>query len=50
LWLNTALLILSSVALQWARASADRGQVDGVKSGLLLGGGFAFAFLVGQLR
>ncbi len=49
LWLNTALLIMSSAALQWARVSADRGQVDGVKSGLLLGGGFAFAFLVGQL-
>ncbi len=49
LWLNTALLIMSSVALQWARVSADRGQVDGVNSGLLLGGGFAFAFLVGQL-
>jgi cytochrome c oxidase subunit 3 len=49
LWLNTVLLILSSLALQRARVSADRGQVDGVKSGLLLGGGFAFAFLVGQL-
>ena len=49
LWPNTALLILSSVGLQWARVSADRGRVDGVKSGLLLGGVFAFAFLVGQL-
>ena len=49
LWLNTALLIISSAGLQWARVSADRGQVDGVIRGLLLGGGFAFAFLVGQL-
>lgn len=49
LWPNTALLILSSIALQWARVSADRGRLDGVKSGLLLGGVFAFAFLVGQL-
>ena len=49
LWLNTALLIMSSVGLQWARVSADRGQVDGVKSGLLMGGGFAFAFLIGQI-
>jgi len=49
LWLNTAVLILSSIALQWARVSADRGRVDGVKSGLLLGGGFAFVFLIGQL-
>ena len=49
LWLNTALLIVSSVWLQWARVSADRGRMDGVRLGLLLGGGFAFAFLVGQL-
>ncbi len=49
LWLNTVLLIVSSIALQWARVKADRGQEDGMKFGLLLGGGFAFAFLVGQL-
>ena len=48
LWLNTALLIMSSIALQRARNSADRGRMDGVKSGMLLAGGFAFAFLVGQ--
>ncbi len=48
LWLNTALLIASSVALQWARVSADRGREDSLKFGLLLGGGFAFAFLIGQ--
>jgi cytochrome c oxidase subunit 3 len=49
LWLNTALLILSSVGLQWARVAAERGQIDGVKLGLLAGGGFALAFLAGQL-
>ncbi len=49
LWLNTVLLILSSMALEWARVCADRGQGGGVKTGLLLGGGFAFAFLIGQL-
>ena len=49
LWLNTALLIMSSIGLQWAWLNADRGRVDGVKFGLRLGGGFAFAFLVGQL-
>jgi cytochrome c oxidase subunit 3 len=48
LWLNTALLIMSSIAFQRARNSADRGRMDGVKSGMLLAGGFAFAFLVGQ--
>ncbi len=49
LWLNTVLLIMSSVAFQRARGSAERGQMDGVKSGMLLAGGFAFAFLIGQL-
>jgi len=49
LWLNTALLIMSSVALQWARVSADREQIDGVRDGLLAGGVCAFAFLAGQL-
>ncbi len=49
LWLNTSLLILSSVALQWARHSANRGEIDGVRFGLFAGGGFAFAFLAGQL-
>lgn len=49
LWLNTAVLILSSVALQWARVGARRGQIDGVRDGLLAGGVCAFAFLAGQL-
>ncbi len=49
LWLNTGVLILSSVALQWARVSARRGQIDGVRDGLLAGGVCAFAFLAGQL-
>ena len=49
LWLNTAILILSSVALQWARVSANRGEIDGVRVGLLVGGVLAFAFLAGQL-
>lgn len=49
LWLNTAMLILSSVAWQWAVISARRGQLGGVKIGLFGGGSFAFAFLAGQL-
>lgn len=48
LWLNTALLILSSIALQWARIGARRLRIDDVELGLLAGGVFAFAFLVGQ--
>ena len=49
LWLNTALLILSSVGLQWAGGSARRGQIDGVRAGLMAAGGFTLAFLAGQL-
>lgn len=49
LWLNTAILISSSVALQWARVSARRNRVDGVWLGLIAGGVLAFAFLIGQL-
>ena len=49
LWLNTGVLILSSAALQWAQVAARRGQVDGVRTGLLAGGVFALAFLAGQL-
>lgn len=49
LWLNTAILIASSVSLQWARVSARRGQINGVRSGLLNAGLLTFAFLAGQL-
>ena len=49
LWPNTALLILSSVALQWAWVGARRGRMDGVRTGLLVGGVSALAFLAGQL-
>lgn len=49
LWLNTAMLILSSAAFQWTRVAARRGDSRSVKSGLLASGVFAFAFLAGQL-
>lgn len=48
-WLNTAILVLSSVGMQKARIAANRGEMDGVRTGLLAGGGFAIAFLAGQL-
>jgi cytochrome c oxidase subunit 3 len=48
LWLNTAILILSSFTLQWARNAARRDRADSVRHGLLAGGVLAFAFLVGQ--
>ncbi len=48
LWANTIILILSSAAWHWATINARQGRMDGVKTGLLAGGGFAFAFLIGQ--
>ena len=49
LWVNTALLILSSLGMQRAWNAAERAQMDVVKAGLLAGGGCAVAFLFGQL-
>jgi cytochrome c oxidase subunit III len=49
LWLNTAVLILASVAMQRTRGAARRGQLDRVKSGLIAGGALTFSFLAGQL-
>jgi cytochrome c oxidase subunit 3 len=49
LWVNTALLILSSAAMQWARSGASHARADRVRAGLIAGGVFAWAFLAGQL-
>jgi cytochrome c oxidase subunit III len=49
LWFNTAVLVLSSAALQWAHVAARRNDIDGVILGLLAGGASAVTFLVGQL-
>ena len=49
LWANTFVLILSSVALQWAQHSVRRGQMDAMRVGLLAAGAFTVVFLFGQL-
>lgn len=49
LWLNTGVLVLSSMALHRAQIAAGRGAVDRVRVGLLAGGVFTLAFLAGQL-
>lgn len=49
LWFSTGLLVLSSVALQTTVTAARRGELDGVRSGLLATGVSALAFLAGQL-
>jgi cytochrome c oxidase subunit 3 len=49
LWLNTVLLALGSIAMQWARTAVNRGDAAGMRRAWWLGGTFAVAFLVGQL-
>jgi len=49
LWLNTAVLALSSAAFQWTRVAARHGEAERVKGGLLASGVFAIAFVAGQL-
>jgi len=49
LWFNTGVLVLSSIALQWAYLAARRNDLEGVIIGLLGGGVSAVIFLVGQL-
>jgi cytochrome c oxidase subunit 3 len=49
LWINTALLLASSVTLQWASVMARRGLQQRALTALLLGGLFAVGFLGGQL-
>ena len=49
LWFNTAVLVLSSAALQWAYMAARRNDLEGVIVGLCAGGASAVTFLAGQL-
>lgn len=48
LWLNTAALILSSVAMQSARAAVARGQAEQMRVRLVAGGLLTLGFLIGQ--
>ncbi len=49
LWLNTLMLVLSSVALHWAQRGAGDDDLDRVRVGLIAGGALTFLFLLGQL-
>lgn len=48
LWLNTAVLILASVALQMASNAAKRDNVAAMRNSLLAGGVLTLAFIAGQ--
>lgn len=49
LWLNTALLAVSSVMFQWARTIVSSGKSQNLKTAFITGGVFAFLFIAGQL-
>ncbi|MEX2353915.1 MAG: cytochrome c oxidase subunit 3 [Gammaproteobacteria bacterium] len=49
LWVNSVLLILSSVTLHWAKSAATINNTRALKTGLILTGIFTVAFLLGQL-
>lgn len=49
LWINTAILLASSVALQFASFAARSGNRAALRGSLAIGGALAFAFIGGQL-
>ena len=49
LWFNTVVLMLGSVAMQWARGAAERGAFETLRSRLIAGGLLTGGFLVLQL-
>jgi len=48
LWANTAMLILASIALQWTRNGAVKGQASRLKPGLIVTGLLTTGFVAGQ--
>jgi cytochrome c oxidase subunit III len=48
LWFNTLLLIVGSVAMQWARSAVARSQVQQTRVRLFAAGLLTLAFLIGQ--
>jgi cytochrome c oxidase subunit 3 len=49
LWINTVVLALSSLSLQWAQYSVRHKKIDAMRIGLLLGGALTIVFLFGQV-
>jgi cytochrome c oxidase subunit III len=48
LWTNTAMLILASIAFQWTRNGAVKGQASRLKPGLIAAGLLTTCFVAGQ--
>jgi len=49
LWLNTGLLVISSVLFQWARNTANAGKQKNLMTAFIGGGVFALLFIAGQM-
>jgi cytochrome c oxidase subunit 3 len=49
LWINTALLVLASIAMQWTRSAAAHGEMCRTATGLLVAGTLTLGFLMGQV-
>jgi len=49
LWVNSAFLVLASIAYHWTRNQAIAGRSAGLKPGLLISGALSILFLLGQL-
>ncbi len=49
LWINTGVLVLSSLSMQWAQYSVRHRKMDAMRIGLLLGGALTLVFLFGQV-
>jgi cytochrome c oxidase subunit 3 len=49
LWVNSVFLVLGSIAMQWARSAAARGDAQRTRTAHLMGGLLTIAFLIGQL-
>ena len=49
LWVNTGILVLASIAYQWTRGAAIKGNDNAVRSGLTIAGALTILFLFGQL-
>ena len=49
LWVNTAVLVLASVAIQWTWSAARRGDARNLSRGLTATGTLSLAFVVGQV-
>ncbi|NQV69474.1 MAG: cytochrome c oxidase subunit 3 [Pseudohongiella sp.] len=49
LWINTGLLVISSVLFQWARSTVSAGKQKNIMTAFIGGGVFAILFIAGQL-